>query len=247
MSDLSISPRPDAIAEHLSTLVADTDIPLAQQTPWQRYEMASFGDHRPSAVAREAAEKAARAALQRQLSAQIAGSREQARAEGHAQGYAAGFDAGHADGLAQGRTDAAAERAQLSQLLHGLHSALTRVDQQMSHALMVLALDIAKAMLKTALPVRPALVLPVISEALARLPEVQAPAVLMLHPDELPLVQSQLGEGRLAHGWRLQADADIERGGCRIETGSNQLDATLPVRWQRIAAALQLAGDWLEP
>ena len=238
-------PAPDAIAERLTTLVADTDIPLDQQTPWQRYEMASFGDNRPTAVARAAAEKSARIALQHQLSEQIAHSRNQARDEGHAEGHAAGFDIGHAEGLAQGRIDAAAEREQLSQLLLGLNAELAEANRTVSKDLMALALDVAKAMLKTALPVRPELVLSVIEDAIAHLPTMQPSSVLALHPDDFTLVQSQVGAGLSANGWRLQPDPSIERGGCRIETGSNQVDADTGTRWQRIAAALQLNDNWL--
>ncbi len=237
----------DPIADRLKTQVDNTDIPLEQQTPWQRYEMASFGDNRPSVVGRTAAEKAARAALQQQLAEQIASSREQARAEGHAEGYATGFEAGRLAGLAQGREDAAAEREQLSHLLLGLSSALAHADHDVSTELMALALDIAKAMLKTALPVKPELVMPVIEDAIAHLPSVQQPAVLLLHPDDFTLVHEQIGAGLVAGGWRLQPDPAIERGGCRIETGSNQIDADTTTRWKRIAAALQQSGSWLDP
>lgn len=236
----------DAIAERLSTLVADTDIPLEQQTPWQRYEMASFGDNRPTAVARAAAEKAARAALQKQLSEQIANSRQQARDEGRAEGHAEGFAAGHAEGLAQGRRDAVEERHQLLALLAGLTAELAHANEAVAKDVLALALDVAKAMLKTALPVKPELVLPAVEEAMRHLPTVQPPALLQLHPDDFTLVQDQIGDGLAASGWRLQQDPAIERGGCRIETGTNQVDAEIGTRWQRIAAALGCKDGWLE-
>lgn len=236
----------DDIAERLGTLVADADIPLEQQTPWQRYELASFGDNRPTAVARSAAEKAARAALQKQLSEQIASSRMQAQDEGHAEGRAAGYEAGHAEGLAQGRIDAATERDQLLQLMQGFTAELAKANETVSREVLALALDVAKAMLKTALPVRPELVLPVIDDALRHLPMVQPPAILQLHPEDFSLVQAQIGDGLAANGWRLQPDAALERGGCRIETGANQIDAEMGTRWQRIAAALDVRHGWLE-
>lgn len=236
----------DAIAERLSSLVADTDIPLEQQTPWQRYEMASFGDNRPTAVARAAAEKSARAALQKQLSEQIANSRQQARDEGHAEGHAEGFAAGHAEGLAQGRLDAAAEREQLLHLLGSFTDELARANETVSREVMSLALDVAKAMLKTALPVKPELVLPVIEDAMQRLPTLQPPALLQLSPEDFSLVQAQVGEGLVANGWRLLPDASIERGGCRIETGTNQVDAEVGTRWARIAEALGGDVRWVD-
>lgn len=244
---MSESVRPhDAIAERLSSLVADTDIPLEQQTPWQRYEMASFGDNRPTAVARAAAEKAARAALQKQLSEQIANSRQEARDEGREEGHAEGFAVGHAEGLAQGRLEAVDERHQMLALLAGLTAELARANEMVAKDVLALALDVAKAMLKTALPVKPELVLPAVEEAMRHLPAVQPPALLQLHPEDFTLVQAQIGDVLAASGWRLHQDPAIERGGCRIETGTNQVDAEIGTRWQRIAAALGCKDEWLE-
>ncbi len=247
-TDLGAAPRApsaDHIAEHLHTLVADADIPLSHQTPWQRYEMASFGDNRPTAVARAAAEKAARHELQKQLSEQIASSRAQAREEGRADGHAEGFAAGHAEGLTQGRIAAAAEREQLQALLTGFTQELGHANELVAQDVLRLSLDLAKAMLKTALTVKPELVLPVIDDALRYLPIAQAPLLLQLHPDDVTLVQSTMGPGLAAGGWRLRADAGIQRGGCRVETGSNQIDAEIDTRWQRLAAALGEPDSWL--
>ncbi len=235
----------DHITDRLRTLVADTDIPLSQQTPWQRYEMSSFGDNRPTAVARAAAEKAARLELQKQLSEQIASSRAQAREEGRADGHAEGYAAGHALGLEQGRVDAAAEREQLQVLLSGFAQELARANELVAQDVLRVALDLAKAMLKAALPVKPALVLPVIEDALRYLPITQAPLLLQLHPDDAALVHTTMGAGLTAGGWRLHADAGIQRGGCRIETGSNAIDAEIGTRWQRLTAALGETNAWL--
>ena len=235
----------DRIADHLHTLVADADLPLARQTPWQRYEMASFGDNRPTAVAREAAEKAARHALQKQLSEQIASSRAQAREEGRADGHAEGYAAGHAEGLTQGRIDAVAEREQLQALLSGFTQELAHANELVAQDVLRLALDLAKAMLKSALPVRPELVLPVVEDALRYLPIAQAPLLLQLHPDDAALVQSTMGAGLTAGGWRVQPDPALQRGGCRVATGSNEIDAEIGTRWQRIAAALGETNVWL--
>lgn len=233
------------ITDRLHTLVADADIPLAHQTPWQRYEMASFGDNRPTAVAREAAEKAARHELQKQLSEQIASSRAQAREEGRAEGHAEGFAAGHAEGLAQGRITSAHEREQLQALLSGFTQELGHANELVAQDVLRLSLDLAKAMLKTALSVRPELVLPVIDDALRYLPIAQAPLLLLLHPDDAAMVQSTMGAGLAASGWRVQADAALQRGGCRVETGSNQIDAEVGTRWQRLTTALGAPDSWM--
>jgi flagellar assembly protein FliH len=110
-----------------------------------------------------------------------------------------------------------------------------------------LALDLAKAMLKTALAVRPELVLPIVGEAIRYLPSLQQPALLFLHPDDAALVKDHMQDELNKAGWRVAEDAHMERGGCRVETASNQIDASTSTRWQRIAAALGKDLDWLQP
>lgn len=248
MSEPTRTPHPTAPVEPLLPveLSDPTALPLAQQTAWQRWELASFGDNRPTAVARAAAEKAARAAITAQLSEQIAHSREQAHAEGYAAGLLAGRADGQAQGLDEGRQAALAERACLTQLAEGLSSELTRMNELIAQDLLTLALDIAKAMLKTALDIKPELVLPVVQQALAYLPAVQLPAQLILHPKDAALVRAHIGGELASLGWQIREDPQLTVGGCRIETACNQIDASAPSRWQRIAAALGSQSAWLQ-
>ena len=113
--------------------------------------------------------------------------------------------------------------------------------------LLILALDLAKAMLKTSLEVRPELVLPVVRESIDYLPSLQQPAVLHLHPEDALLVREQMGEELAGGGWRIAEDEQMERGGCRVDTPSNSIDAGATSRWRRIAAALGKSGDWMAP
>ena len=109
-----------------------------------------------------------------------------------------------------------------------------------------LALDLAKAMLKTSLAVRPELLLPVVSEAIRYLPTLHQPAVLFLHPDDALLVKEQMQEELTKAGWRVADDLHMQRGGCRVETASNQIDATIETRWHRLSEALGQSSGWLD-
>jgi flagellar assembly protein FliH len=239
-------------------------IPKEKQTPYQRWELASFGDDRPSArkqgaydptktTEQLAADKAARQvdehkqALEAERLAAYNAGLEEGRAAGFEQGNAAGFEQGRADGLAQGRAEAADERTQLQKIAQTFSEEVAQADERIAVDVLNLALDLSKAMLKTALNLRPELVIPVVAEAIRYLPTVQQPALLTLHPDDAQLVNSQLGNELSKSGWRVVEDAQIERGGCRVETASNQIDATVTSRWQRIAAALGNDSDWLTP
>ena len=109
-----------------------------------------------------------------------------------------------------------------------------------------LALDLSKAMLKTALRVKPELILPTVSAAIASLPTLQLPATLFLQPDDAELVRTHLGDELTEQKWRIAEDFTLDRGGCRIETGTNHIDATTHTRWRRNAESLSKQLDWLE-
>ena len=99
--------------------------------------------------------------------------------------------------------------------------------------------------LRTALDVKPELVLPVVREAIEYLPVVQQPALLMLNPLDADLVREGLGDELGASGWRIVEDHQIARGGCKLDTPHNQIDAQAASRWNRIAHALGKNTDWL--
>lgn len=213
-------------------------IPKEQLTAYQRWEMASFGDDRPSQQNTVAQLEAA----QQRAAEELLRMREEARQ----QGYAEGFNQGHAEGTQAGRMEAARETTQIRQVAAAFSAELTQVNDAVADDMLNLSLDLAKAMLKTALRLRPELVLPVVNDAIRYLPSVQQPALLVLHPQDAAIVRSHMMDELEKAGWRITEDPQIERGGCRVETASNQIDATLPVRWQRIADALGKQTDWLE-
>ena len=211
-------------------------LPKEQMSAYQRWEMASFGDERPAATKESAAE------TERKNAEHLALLREQARLEG----YAAGVEQGRVQALAEGRAAAAQDIEHLRRIAETFGVEVAQANELIAVDMLDLALDLSKAMLKTALTVRPQLVLPVVSEAIRYLPTLQQPALLFLHPEDAALVRSHMEDELTKAGWRVAEDAHLDRGGCRVETASNQIDASAPTRWQRIAAALGKESDWLE-
>jgi flagellar assembly protein FliH len=206
-------------------------LPKEQQSAYQRWEMASFGDERAST----------RAAVATVSEEELAAIREAARQQGFAQGMAQG----HAAGLDIGRVDSAQEMLHLQQIAEAFGSEIARANEVIANEMLDLGLDLAKAMLKTALEVRPELVLPVVAEAIRYLPSLQQPALLFLHPEDARLARDFIGEELSKAGWRVSEDVNLDRGGCRVETPTNQIDGSIQTRWQRIAAALGKNTDWL--
>src|SRR5471032_638717 len=225
--------------------------------------MTSFGDERPSTVIAREAEQAkqaqaaheARLRFEAQLRAEeeardmgppapppneypsdeeLAEIREKARLMGYDDGHAHG----HADALAAGKIEAAEQLEHLRALTESFGTALHEADQLIAADVLELALHLAKGMLKTALPVKPELILPSVRDAIEYLPVLQQPALLVLHPDDAPLVREILGEELDKGGWRVIEDAAVGRGGCKVDTASNQIDAQAASRWQRLTHAL---------
>ena len=247
-------------------------LPKEQQTAFQRWEMTSFGDERPSAVAaREAEQQAldaqrARELLELRMQEALQAQQEQLemgppppppldyptveeldaiREEARLAGYQDGHAAGHADALAAGKIETAAELEQVRALALTFSSALQDADQLIANDVLDLALQLAKGMLKNALQIKPELILPIVRDAIEYLPVLQQPALLMLHPEDAPVVREGIGEELEKGGWRVIEDASVQRGGCKVDTASNQIDAQASSRWQRLTHALGKDVDWL--
>jgi len=237
------------------------------QNAFKRWEMNSFGDQRPSTLAariqaeeRERATSAAAAAarapaqapaaaaapqLQLPTAAELESLREEARAEGYAEGLAEGAAAGHAEALDNGRLEAAAEIESLRAVASSFTTALAQADEAIDSDVLELALHLARSMTRTAFEVRPELIIPIVREAIEYLPVLQQPAVLALHPDDIEIVRAGLGDEIDKGGWRVVADAQIGRGGCKVDTASNQIDASAQARWTRLAHSLGKNVEWL--
>lgn len=243
-------------------------IPKEQQSAYQRWEMASFGDERPSTLARRAAEAAASAPPAAAAAPAIPGlppeyalpsveeleaMREAARQEGFAQGLeegrSQGRQEGHAQGYAEGaeagQRDAAEELEQLRAVAVSFGDAIARADETIARDLLELALRLARGMVRTGFDVRPELILPVVRDAIDQLPVLQQPAVLTLNPHDAELVRHGMADELSKGGWRIIENAAIARGGCKVETATNQIDAQAQARWNRLTHALGANVEWL--
>lgn len=219
-------------------------IPKEKQTAYQRWEMASFAE--------EASEKTIAAApvapqivqeSEEEKNARLEAELEHARREGYKIGLQQGFDTGIADAASQVRQD----RERLLAVLGSMEEALKTADEAISEQLLALALDIAKAMVKDRLRVDPTVILPIVQESIHYLPIVQKPARLIVHPEDVLVVKKYLQEDMADSNWHIHEDSSLERGGCMVETGDNQIDASNGTRWKRICDALAQHNNWVEP
>jgi flagellar assembly protein FliH len=228
-------------------------IPKEEMTPYQRWELASFDEQEPEPEPAPVVEDEfdEEPPPPPQLTAeQLDAIREAARQEGFAEGRQHGLEAGRAEGymagLQQGQKEINEVIQHFRQIAVNFSTEVAQCSESMAPELLDLALDLSKAMLKTALNVRPELVLPTVSDAIHSLPVLQLPATLTLNPEDATLVREHMGEELAKHGWKIDEDEHFQRGGCRVETRSNQIDATAQTRWKRLAESLSKQLDWLD-
>ncbi len=216
----------------MSSVISSVDQPAC--TLW---EMTSF-EGSPHSV-----NQSSHAGISLPTIEQISGIQDQARQEGYNAGHAEGL----AKGYAEGQQQAALEATRLSTLANTFTTEVGKADETISQQVLDLSVDLTRALLKSSLEIRPELVIPIVKEAVRYLPALHPPALLFLNPDDAVLVRARIGDELEKTGWQLTDDTQLERGSCRVETASNQIDATLPTRWQRLTAALGKDSDWLMP
>ena len=156
------------------------------------------------------------------------------------------------DGVEVGRRDAGAllqrERDDLRALVEGLNELLENMEQRLANEVLSISLELAKLIVRAGVRVKPELVLPVVQDAVASLPGVGEPVTLLLNPADAALLRA------LARGdpsfpalpWTIMEDPHIERGGCKLETPSTEVDGTLETRWRRVIANLGRDDAWID-
>lgn len=167
----------------------------------------------------------------------------------HQQAYQEGFSSGRQEGLTsgyqEGQRQAEQEAVRWQTLVDSLSESLAHFEDGLADEILHLTLTIAKQVLRRALHVKSDLILPVVKEAIGGLTQHYQHPRIMVHPDDAALVRTYLAEDGGRAPWIVSEDADIERGGCRIETVNSEIDATLQSRWQHLVAALGQEDFWL--
>jgi flagellar assembly protein FliH len=156
------------------------------------------------------------------------------------QAYRQGYDAG----FAQGAATAAAEAARLGDLTESLQQELSGLEQRVAEDLVRLALTLARSLVRESLKVHPELIEAIVRESVRDIPPFSQRPRIRMHPDDARLLTGHLA-AEIGPQWSIIEDQSVTRGGCRVETSSCEIDATLETRWQKLCAALAQDSDWI--
>lgn len=205
--------------------MSDAAIPKEELTAYERWELPNFGAAGMGhSGARQHGNKTG-------IVLPTALELEEIQRQAHDEGYQAGYQEGS---------------QRIAALLNAMEQALQQADQDIAQDLLNLSLEVARQMVQQTLKTNPEILLNTIREAISSLPHFNQGAHLVLHPDDATMVRASMGE-QLSHtGWKIFEDAQIARGGARVETAHSQIDATLANRWQRIVAAIGQDSSWIQ-
>jgi flagellar assembly protein FliH len=203
------------------------------QADWERWEPTRF-DAPP---ARPAQPSAAPVQAGPQVVLPTAAELEQMHQQAHDEGYRIGY--------AEGREQARVEAERLAGAVKLLDAGLAELDQRVGESLLALAIEVARRVVDESLTVRPELVLGAIRHAMAELP--MHHAIVRINPEDAELVRAHLGEPFAHAGHRVLEDPAVARGGCVLEGGGSEVDATLRTRWRRALESAGAPAEWIEP
>ncbi|MDH5786206.1 MAG: flagellar assembly protein FliH [Chromatiales bacterium] len=165
---------------------------------------------------------------------------EQIRAEASEEG----FEQGRHEGLqaARGEIDAALMR--LEQIIQFLEAPLQQVDEEVEGELQLLALAIARQVVRQEISTDQEKILRVVHDAISLLPSAAREIKLVLHPDDALLLREREPPAEtVERKWQLIEDDSLTRGGCLVESESSRIDATMERRINTIAEEL-FGRDW---
>jgi flagellar assembly protein FliH len=150
------------------------------------------------------------------------------------------------EGYNAGLAETQAQATQLTAVLKTFDSAREEWQGHLADDILALALDIANQVVRSALKVRPELILPLVREAVQMLPAAQGEMLLLLNAADADLVREHLTAELEQGRWRIAIDPNLPAGGCRIESASGDVEASLGKRWSRVMAALGTDHAWLD-
>lgn len=166
-------------------------------------------------------------------------------AEGAEQGKLQGLSDGREEGLETGKADAKEQVDEqfsaISTLINNLTSPTQRINEDVKKELVVLAISLAKAIIKTEVLQNPQILNQAISEGIKTLPLNEQCYQISLHADDIALVKNHFGEQFIKdNNWQLIESADLLRGGCNIQTSANIVDVSIERRSEQVFNQLLL-------
>ena len=168
--------------------------------------------------------------------AQVESVQSQAYNEASRDGYQQGYQQGLVEGAAEGRRATDDIRGRLEAVMQSLADPLAVVDAELEKVLLNLTLTITQQLVRRELKTDPGQVLAGIRDAVAVLGRVDREVKLYLHHEDIALINESGALGQADANWQLVEDPTVSPGGCRVQSGSSYIDATIEHRMASVVA-----------
>jgi flagellar assembly protein FliH len=159
-----------------------------------------------------------------------------------------GYQDGYRDGMAAldafKQSFAQQMSAQIGTLVKGFDTEMRALEDDMAASIARIAVELARQVVRSEVEQRPELISRVAHDAVEALQLSARHVRVRVHPDDYPLVQAGAGEELHAREAQLIPDAEVPRGGVKVDADVASVDATLATRWQQAAASLGQTSIW---
>lgn len=161
----------------------------------------------------------------------------------HKQAYDEGFERGRKDGMIAGQSEVQVLQRRMSALLQTLATPLEDLDDEIIQQLVILAVTVARQIIRRELSIEPDQVVAVVREALNALPAAARDVRISLRPEDAALIRENLSLNDVTDlPWRLVEDPAIAHGDCRIQAENSTIDASVEKRLNQVITGL-LGGE----
>ncbi len=131
------------------------------------------------------------------------------------------------------------ERTQaLGVALDALARPLAQVDDHIHEQIALLAMQLARGLLRRELRADPAQIIGIVRETVALLPAATRGVRVSLHPEDAALLREKLVTSGPEPAWSVIDDPVLARGDCRVHTDYAQIDARMETRLKEALAVL---------
>ncbi|MFQ0996908.1 FliH/SctL family protein [Gilliamella sp. CG25] len=172
---------------------------------------------------------------------------EQGHKEGFENGKQSGYDQGYLVGQQQGREqieqqldDEKKQAVQaITHLINNFEQSIKEIDELIVPQLFDLALVAAQKTVGSLSKVKQKQLMHTINQLVEQCSMLSDPIVLHLNPADLRWLEPMLNDDINPHQWQFIADANVEEGGCKLLTDTNEVNSNINQHWQMMSDHLQ--------
>jgi len=159
-----------------------------------------------------------------------------------------GYQDGYRDGMAAldafKHSFAQQISGQVGQLVKNFDAEMQALEVEMAQSIARIAVELARQVVRSELEQRPELIARVAHDAVEALQLSARHVRVRVHPDDFPLVQEGAGRELQAREAQLIPDAEVARGGVKVDADVASVDATIATRWQQAVSAIGQTSIW---